>query len=119
MRELTCIVCPKGCRLKVDEENNWAVTGNSCPRGAEYGKAECTAPTRTVTSTVRIEGGSHRRIPVKTSAPIPKEAVFEAMALLDDVCLQAPVKAHTPVLQNVLGTGVDFITTREMDRAQE
>ena len=45
MRELTCIVCPKGCRLKVDEENNWAVTGNSCPRGAEYGKAECTAPT--------------------------------------------------------------------------
>ena len=56
---------------------------------------------------------------MKTSAPIPKEAVFAAMALLDDVCLQAPVKAHAPVLRNVLGTGVDFITTREMDRARE
>lgn len=116
MRELTCIVCPKGCRLKVDEEHDWAVTGNSCPRGAEYGKAECIAPTRVVTSTVRIEGGTHRRIPVKTSGPIPKKDVFAAMALLDAVCLQAPVEAHVPVVRDILGTGVDFITTRAMKR---
>ncbi|WP_367924795.1 DUF1667 domain-containing protein [uncultured Ruthenibacterium sp.] len=119
MREVTCIVCPKGCRLKVDEENDWAVTGNGCPRGAVYGKTECTAPTRVVTSTVCIQGGTHRRIPVKTSAPIPKEKVFQAMALLDDVCLQAPVKAHEPVVRNVLGTGVDFITTRSMEKQKQ
>ena len=40
MKELICIVCPKGCHLKVDEENGCAVTGNGCPRGAEYGKNE-------------------------------------------------------------------------------
>ena len=38
MTELICIVCPKGCHLKVDEEKDFAVTGNGCPRGAEYGK---------------------------------------------------------------------------------
>ena len=38
MTELTCIVCPKGCRLKVDEENGFAVTGASCQRGIAYGK---------------------------------------------------------------------------------
>ena len=27
MKELICIVCPKGCHLKVDEENGCAVTG--------------------------------------------------------------------------------------------
>ena len=53
MKELICIVCPQGCHLKVDEENGCAVTGNSCPRGAEYGKAELTHPTRVVTSTVK------------------------------------------------------------------
>ena len=33
MRELICITCPKGCHLKVDEENDYKVTGNGCPRG--------------------------------------------------------------------------------------
>ena len=32
MTELTCILCPKGCRLRVDEKNGYAVTGNQCPR---------------------------------------------------------------------------------------
>ena len=38
MTNIICITCPKGCHLSVDEENGYAVTGNSCPRGAEYGK---------------------------------------------------------------------------------
>ena len=46
MKELICIVCPKGCHLKVDEENGCAVTGNGCPRGAEYGKNELLHPAR-------------------------------------------------------------------------
>ena len=29
MKELVCIVCPRGCRLQVDEDNGYAVTGNS------------------------------------------------------------------------------------------
>ena len=40
MTELICITCPKGCHLRVDEEKGFAVTGNSCPRGAEYGRNE-------------------------------------------------------------------------------
>ena len=59
MTELTCIVCPKGCRLNVDEENGFLVTGYGCPRGKEYGHKELTAPTRTLTSIVRIEGAIH------------------------------------------------------------
>ena len=56
MRELICITCPKGCHLRVDEEKDYKVTGNGCPRGAVYGKKECTHPTRVVTSTVKIVG---------------------------------------------------------------
>ena len=68
MTELICIVCPKGCHLKVDEENGFAVTGNGCPRGEAYGYKELTNPTRVITSTVRVEGGALRRASVKTSA---------------------------------------------------
>ena len=61
MKELVCIVCPKGCRLHVDEENDYAVTGNGCPRGAVYGHNEIKNPTRVLTSTVRLDGGLYRR----------------------------------------------------------
>ena len=51
MTDLICIVCPKGCHLKVDEENGYKVTGNGCPRGAVYGEKELVNPTRVITST--------------------------------------------------------------------
>lgn len=114
MKELICIVCPRGCHLKVDEEHGWAVAGNSCPRGAEYGRLELTHPTRTVTSTVRCTGGLYPRCPVKTSAPVPKERVFDVMAALDGVTLAAPVRAGQVVISNVCGTGADVIAARSM-----
>ncbi len=116
MTELICIVCPRGCHLKVDEENGFAVTGNSCPRGAEYGRAELTNPTRVVTSTVRVAGALHPRCPVKTNMPIPKKLVFDAVKALDGVCLKAPVAAGQTVVKNVCGTNADFIATRDLER---
>lgn len=114
MKELICIVCPKGCHLKVDEEHDCAVTGNGCPRGAEYGKIELTNPTRVVCSTVRCTGGAHPRCPVKTNRPIPKGLIFEAMKTLDCVRLSAPVRVGDVVVKNVCGTGADFVATRNL-----
>lgn len=113
MKELICIVCPKGCHLKVDETQDYAVTGNACPRGAEYGKVELTHPTRVLTSTVKCVGGSHPRCPVKTAAPIPKGLMFQAANALDGVEIHAPVHVGDVVLANVCGTGVDIVATRD------
>ena len=115
MKNLICIVCPKGCHLQVDDEHGYTVTGNSCPRGAEYGKTELLHPTRVLTSTVRVEGGLHRRLPVKTTAPIPKELMFEAMDALNGVTLTAPVTVGQVVIHDLLGTGVDVVAPRDME----
>ncbi len=112
MKELICIVCPKGCHLKVDDENGYTVSGNMCPRGINYGKEECTAPKRVVTSTVAVFGGESVRTSVKTNAQIPKELVFAAMKELDNVALKTPVKIGDIAIKNVCGTGVDFVVTR-------
>lgn len=114
MKELICIVCPKGCHLQVDEDRDYAVSGNSCPRGAEYGKMELTHPTRVVTSTVRCTGGAHPRCPVKTAEPIPKELIFQAVRCLDGVELTAPVHTGDVVVADVCGTGVPFVATRDL-----
>lgn len=115
MANIICIVCPKGCRLTVDEQT-LAVTGNSCPRGAEYGKNELTHPVRVVTSTVCVEGAAIERCPVKTKGSVPKEKMFDVMAALDGVCLKAPVACGQTVLADVCGTGVDVIATRALAR---
>ena len=114
MKELVCIVCPRGCRLSVDDENGFEVSGNSCPRGAEYGRRELTAPTRVITSTVRISGAAYSRCSVKTAGAIPKNLISDAMALLDGVELSSPVRTGDTVIENVLGTGVNFVVTRDM-----
>ena len=98
----------------MDDENGYTVTGNGCPRGAEYGKKELTAPTRVITSTVRVTGGLYKRCPVKTDKPIPKELIFDAMKLLNDVDLVAPVKVGQVIIENVLGTGANFVTARNL-----
>ena len=62
VRELTCIGCPLGCQLTVTMGNDEIkVEGNTCPRGEAYAKKEVTNPTRIVTSTVRVEGGTIER----------------------------------------------------------
>lgn len=114
MTELICILCPKGCHLHVDEARDFSVSGNGCPRGAEYGRIELTNPTRVVTSTVRLKDAAHRRCPVKTDRPIPKGLIFEAMGALDGVTLTAPVALGRVVVENVCGTGANFVTTRAL-----
>lgn len=114
VKELICIVCPNGCRLKVDEEKGCAVTGNRCERGADYAKTELTAPTRVVTSTVRCSGGAHRRCPVKTDRAVPKERIFEVMEALKAVELTVPVRMGQVAAENVCGTGVNVVATRNM-----
>lgn len=114
MKELVCIVCPRGCRLKVDEENGYAVTGNTCPRGAEYGRNEICSPTRVLTSTVRISGALYPRCPVKTDKAVPKAMLLEIMRVLNSVSLASPVKAGTVVLENVDGNGANVIVTKDL-----
>ena len=108
-RELTCIVCPLGCRLSVEMENGKivSVVGNTCPRGERYATDECTHPMRTVTSIARTERGGV--IPVKTNRTIPKELMFDAMKEINAAVVHLPARIGDVVISNLLGTGADVV----------
>lgn len=117
MTNLICIVCPKGCHLKVDENDNYKVTGNQCEKGDAYGKKELTNPTRVITSTVQLKGAELPRLPVKTDSDIPKKDIFPAMRLLDGLVVEAPVHVGDVIVPNVLGSNVNFVATRSFTKS--
>lgn len=113
-KNLTCVACPLGCSITVeldDAGNILSVTGNTCKRGDAYARTEMTNPTRSLTSTVKVSGGAHPVVPVKSAAPVPKFMLFDCMKEINQVTLQAPVKIGQVVIHNILGTGVDIVTT--------
>lgn len=114
MVELICITCPRGCHLKVDENLN--VTGNMCPRGAIYAKTELTHPVRMVTSTVAVDSQRESRLPVKTKDPIPKELIFKVMEEINKIVVKAPIKIGDVIIKDVLGSGVDIVATKDIER---
>ncbi|MCL2181048.1 MAG: DUF1667 domain-containing protein [Treponema sp.] len=119
MRSLTCIVCPVGCSLDVDdsEPENISVTGNRCQRGTVYALEEIRAPKRVVTATVRIEGsaGSVRRVPVRTSSPCPREKIPELLNAIYSMIVPVPVMAGDIVIAG-WDEGIDVVATRTIDK---
>ena len=113
---LICIGCPLGCPLTVEMEGEEvkAVSGNTCPRGAAYARKELTNPTRIVTSTVRVAGGKLAMVSVKTASDIPKGKIFDCVKALKDVEVKAPVKIGDVIVENVAGTGVNIIATKNV-----
>ena len=128
MKELVCIVCPMGCSLAVDEgvvdaegKPALTITGNRCPRGALYAQEEMLAPKRVVTATCAcaVEGSvddsrSPMRVPVKTSAPCPREKIPALLADIYNVKIKLPVKTGDLVIPDWNKSGIDIVVTRSI-----
>lgn len=115
-KKLTCISCPLGCALTVlkDGDEVIKVTGNTCKRGEVYGYKEVTNPTRVVTSSVKVIGGSEPMVSVKTKEDIPKDKIYDCAKVLKKVTVQAPIYIGDIILTNVAETGIDIVATKNI-----
>ena len=114
-RELVCIVCPRGCTLEISEkEGEYSVNGNSCKRGRDFAVSEMTEPKRTICSTVRTVFPDAPVLPVRVSAEIPKDRIFDVMKEINSFILEKHVARGETVIENVLGLGVDIIATSDI-----
>ena len=116
--ELTCICCPMGCNLRAELDGGsiLSVTGNSCMRGDEYARQECTAPVRVITASVPVKNGSLARVSVKTAAPVPKDRIFDVMDAIRTLTAEAPVLIGDVLCENIANTGANLVATRSAER---
>jgi len=116
--QLVCISCPIGCRLTLEKDDTnpqgYRVAGNTCKRGIDYAIKEITAPTRMVTSTVRITGAPLPRLSVRTNQAIPKGQIMACMAVINSLTVKSPVKMGQVLVEDLLGTGAQIIATRSL-----
>ena len=106
-KEMTCIVCPNGCRLTVTAQGERiSVAGNLCKKGEQFALEEMTHPMRTISSTVATSFSHFPRLPVKTRDVIPKEDIFKAMARINEVLVTRKVHVGDVIISDVCGTDI-------------
>ena len=116
-RNLICIGCPLGCPLEVSiDGESIGVTGNTCPRGADYARKEILNPSRIVTSTICVSGGKLARVSVKTKKDIPKSKIFDVMKEIREAKVTAPVVIGQILIKNCAGTGVEIVSTKKVEQ---
>ena len=108
----TCIMCPMGCSLTVEEKDGVVtVSGNGCPRGEKYGKAEFTHPERVVTTLLKgLYGGV---VSVKTDKPIPKDKIGDLLAWAATFRLDHAVQTGDIVAENPADCGAAVVATSD------
>ena len=115
---MICIGCPMGCNLTVEclGTEIVGVSGNRCKVGLQYAEKELSNPQRTLTTTVKVKNGHLPLVSVKSSKPLPKSRIFNAMNLLAKVEVEAPIKIGELIVQNILETGIDIVATKNISR---
>ena len=116
--QFTCVVCPTSCVVNAewDEIELQNTDHAQCKLAWEYVRGEIFDPRRTVTSTVRVDGGELPLVSVKTAPPVPKARVFEVMQHLAQVVARAPVNIGDVIVADVLGTGCNIVATKKILR---
>lgn len=115
-RQLICIGCPVGCLITAEKQQDGTlkITGNRCPKGEAYARSEMTAPVRTITSFIRIEGSENKVVPVKTKEGIPKEKIRQCMKEIKQARVKAPVNVGDILIDNAAGSGVPVVATGQV-----
>ena len=118
IKNITCTVCPVGCRLAVsiDESGNiTGIKGNTCKRGEKYATSEILNPVRTLTSTVKIDDVCvEKLLPVRTNMPIPKGKMFDAMKLIKNVKISLPIHTGDVIIKDFIAEGIDLIACKSI-----
>lgn len=117
-KELICVNCPKGCRITVTLNDGKVedIKGYSCDKGKRYASQETIRPMRVLTSTVKLDEGKMRVLPVMTNKEIPLDMCKEAMEEIRKIRVTAPVKINDVIIPHFLGTDADLIASRSASR---
>ena len=118
-RKITCICCPLGCNIEITEKNGQLkIIGEQCKQGKTYAMQEITDPRRTLTTTIKIRGGTRPMLPVRSATDLPKDKIPTCIKYLASLTVTAPIHCGDIICANILDMHVDIIASRDMDKVK-
>jgi CxxC motif-containing protein len=120
IKVIRCIVCPTGCSIKVIGKDDKKVSfeGYTCNRGLEYAEQEFREPKRILTTTMKVENGALSLIPVRTDKPLLKDKLNEALEIIAQSQIKAPIKMGDILIENILDMGINIIASRNLEKSK-
>ncbi len=118
LKEYTCIMCPRGCDIcaQLENEEILFIEGASCQKGTDYVKQELTDPRRNIATSVLVENGTLPIVSVKLDSQIPKNKIFETMEVIKRFKVQAPVMIGQVLIENILDLNCNVVATNKVER---
>jgi CxxC motif-containing protein len=116
---IVCVVCPVSCAVLVEFEGDGIIKTdhNQCKLALDYVTDELFDPRRTLTTSLPVDGGKAPLVSVKTAQGLPKDDVLSAMQSLSGIHVTAPVHIGDVIVEDVLGTGIHLVATRNVEAA--
>lgn len=117
-KDITCIVCPIGCKIliKTNGKHFKILKGNKCKKGTEYARNEALDPRRMLTSSVLVTNGEWPLVSVKSSKPVPKNKIFSVLKEIKKTKVNAPVKSGQIIIKNVANTKINILATKSIKK---
>ncbi len=112
MKEITCIVCPVGCRILIQGEK---ISNYKCKNGLQYAIQEIKNPKRDLTTTLKAIGLSKRRVAVRLDSEIQKDKIFDVLKEIKKIKITKKVKRGEIILENVLNLGANLISQETVE----
>lgn len=115
MKEYTCIICPRGCTLRVENSvYDTTITGHGCKRGYKYGLEEYTNPTRVVTMNISVEDGKQPVVSAKTVNSVPLQISLQLALIAKKLSVKAPIKQGDILFTSLLGEKI--VATKSVEK---
>ncbi len=118
-KKIRCIACPEGCKIDVlynlSKSAIESMEGHRCKRGIKFTEQEIKNPVRILTTTISIRSNKKNRLPVRSSAPAPKEKIRQMVLEAKKIKVVPPISMGDILARNFLDTGVDLIASETLN----
>lgn len=101
----------------VGSEADTKVIGNRCGRGIDYALKLISDENKILTGRCILVNGPMGRLPVISSAPVPKDISDAVLEKIRSLRVEAPVEKGQILIENIMESGVDILAQRRVGRS--
>jgi len=110
-----CNKCKNNCSIEIVNINSHAYySGYKCSKGLSDAKSHLNQEDKILTARAILTNAKMSTIPVRTTDKIPFSLIPDAIKIIENTKVKAPIEKGTVIIENILDTGINVVTLRKV-----